>query len=131
MRCAMLSGNHDLVKATSSAVLLIFAPRQNGCSGICVTPPSHTSASITSTPRSTPNNPPITLSSQPSPIAFTSLASNQTSMPHTISAATNTTAYAAAMRIVSCCPGNSGTMLLANNLLNTNAIGQPASDNAS
>ena len=89
----MLSGNHTLVsKATSSAVLLVCAARQNVCSGTDVIPASHTSTSITSPPRNTPNNPPNTLSSQPSPTAFTSLESSQASTPQTINAATNTTA---------------------------------------
>ena len=40
----MSCGSHALVsRAISSSVLLVSAPRQNGCSGICVNPASHAS----------------------------------------------------------------------------------------
>ena len=58
----------------------------------CVKPASHTSTSTTSPPRTTPNNPPITLSDQSEPTAFSNLAINLASMPHTINAAMNTSA---------------------------------------
>ena len=128
----MLSGNHDLViMAISSKVLPVTELRQNARSGRCVRPASQTNTSTTRAPRNIPNNPPIALSAQSEPMAFSILVISLAITPNTINVATNTSAYAVAMRTSSCSIGNIGAKLSPVSLLKTIAIGQPTNDSTS